>query len=327
MYRYLKKLLPQIEFGIAHGQMHEKELEGVMLAFLAGRYQVLLSTAIVESGLDIPSVNTIIINRADRFGLAQLYQLRGRVGRSARRAYAYLMTPPYRLMTEDARKRLRAIEAHSDLGSGFALAMRDLEIRGAGNILGAQQSGFIDEIGFDLYTKLLEETVAELKGEKIQRLPDTKLEGRLDLFLPDDYIDVKQQKVDIYRRLADARSLDDIEAIREEVTDRFGKMPQEAMRLFDAAGLRLAAAVTGADKVKVAPLRIAVEYPAALEFKRPQIEAIRRAIDAPIEFSMTGGFRFSVDLSAIRADDRLAYVRKALDRLGPDLVSSQVTVK
>ncbi|MDD4050497.1 MAG: transcription-repair coupling factor [candidate division Zixibacteria bacterium] len=316
MHRYLKKLLPQIEFGVAHGQMHEKELEGVMLAFLAGRYQVLLSTAIVESGLDIPSVNTIIINRADRFGLAQLYQLRGRVGRSPRRAYAYLMTPPYRLMTEDARKRLRAIEAHSDLGSGFALAMRDLEIRGAGNILGAQQSGFIDEIGFDLYTKLLEEAVAELKGEKIQRLPDTKLEARLDLFLPEDYVNVKQQKVDIYRRLADARSLDDIEAVREEVTDRFGKMPQEAVQLFDAAGLRLAASITGADKVKVGALRITVEYPATMEFKRAEIEAIRRAIDAPIEFSLTGGFKFTVDLSAIRSTDRLAYVRKALDRIG-----------
>lgn len=324
MYRYLKKLLPQVEFGIAHGQMHEKELEGVMLAFLAGRYQVLLSTAIVESGLDIPSVNTIIINRADRFGLAQLYQLRGRVGRSPRRAYAYLATPPYRLMTEDARKRLRAIEAHSDLGSGFALAMRDLEIRGAGNILGAQQSGFIDEIGFDLYTKLLEEAVAELKGEKIQRLPDTKLEGRLDLFLPDAYVDVKQQKVDIYRRLADARTLDDIEAVREEVIDRFGKMPTEATQLFDAAGLRLAAAITGAEKVKVDPLRITVEYPATMEFKRPQIESIRRAIEAPIEFSMTGGFKFTVDLSAIRAIDRLAYVRKSLDRLGAAFISSKV---
>ncbi len=141
MYRYLKKIVPQVEIGVAHGQMHERSLEGIMLAFLAGRFQVLLSTSIIESGLDIPSVNTIIINRADRFGLAQLYQLRGRVGRSSARAYAYLLTPPYRLLTEDARKRLRAIEAHADLGSGFALAMRDLEIRGAGNILGCAAIG------------------------------------------------------------------------------------------------------------------------------------------------------------------------------------------
>ncbi len=316
IYRFLKKLLPQVEIGIAHGQMHERELEGVMLAFLAGRYQVLLSTAIIESGLDIPSVNTIIINRADRFGLAQLYQLRGRVGRSARRAYAYLMTPSYKLLSDDARQRLRAIEAHSDLGSGFALAMRDLEIRGAGTILGARQSGFIGEIGFDMYTRLLEEAVAELKGEKPQRLPETKLEGSLDLLLPDDYVNDRQQKVDIYRRLADCRRLDDIEALREEVIDRFGRMPREAIQLFDAAGLRLTAAITGAEKVKVNQLRISVTYPAAAEFNRRDIEAIRRAIDAPIEFSMTGGFKFTVDLSAVRAADRLAYMRKALDRIG-----------
>ncbi|MCP4568656.1 MAG: transcription-repair coupling factor, partial [FCB group bacterium] len=326
IYRYLKKLLPQIEIGIGHGQMHERELEGVMLGFLAGRYQVLLCTAIIESGLDIPSVNTIIINRADRFGLAQLYQLRGRVGRSARRAHAYLMTPPYRLISDDARKRLRAIDAHSDLGSGFALAMRDLEIRGAGTILGPKQSGFIEEIGFDLYTKLLEETVAELKGEKLQRLPDTKLEGSLNLYLPEKYIDVKQQKVDIYRRLSDCQSLDAIEILREEMIDRFGRPPQEASQLFDGAGLRLAAAMTGADRVKVNRLRVTFEYPATALFNRTDIEAIRRAIEAPIEFSMMGGFKFIVDLSAVKEADRLAYLRNSLSHIAPTLNSTAVTV-
>ncbi len=324
VYRYLKKHLPQVEIAIAHGQMHERELEGVMLAFLAGRFQVLLCTSIIESGLDIPSVNTIIINRADRFGLAQLYQLRGRVGRSDRRAYAYLMTPPYRLLTDDARKRLRALEAHSDLGSGFALAMRDLEIRGAGEILGAKQSGFIEEIGFDLYTKILEEAVAELKGEKVERLPDTKLEGSLDLHLPDTYVNIKQQKVDIYRRLADCQRIDDIEKLREEVIDRFGRMPAEAAQLFDAAGLRLAAAITGAEKIKVNRLRITVEYPATVEFTRTDIEAIRRAIDVPMEFSMMGGFKFTADLSAVKSSERLTYVRKALDTLGAAQVSNRV---
>ncbi|MCP4705188.1 MAG: transcription-repair coupling factor, partial [candidate division Zixibacteria bacterium] len=176
IHRYIKKLLPQVTVAVAHGQMHERSLEGIMLAFLAGNFQILLCTSIIESGLDIPSVNTIIINRADRFGLAQLYQLRGRVGRSSMRAHAYLLAPSYRHMTPDARKRLRAIEAHTDLGSGFALAMKDLEIRGAGNILGAQQSGFIEEVGFDLYTKLLEEAIGELKGEEIIKPPDTKLD-------------------------------------------------------------------------------------------------------------------------------------------------------
>jgi transcription-repair coupling factor (superfamily II helicase) len=306
--------------------MHERELEGVMLAFLARRYQVLLCTSIIESGLDIPSVNTIIINRSDKFGLAQLYQLRGRVGRSPRRAYAYLMTPPYRMLSEDGRKRLRAIEAHSDLGSGFALAMRDLEIRGAGEVLGAKQSGFIEDIGFDLYTKILEEAVAELKGEKIERLPDTKLEGSLDLYLPDNYVNIKQQKVDIYRRLSDCYRLDDIEALREEVIDRFGRMPDQATQLFDGAGLRLAAAITGAEKVKVDRLRITVEYPPAVEFTRSDIEAIRKAVDVPLEFSMMGGFKFTADLSAIKSNDRLPYMRKALDAIGSAQVNRKVTV-
>ncbi|MCK5124729.1 MAG: transcription-repair coupling factor [candidate division Zixibacteria bacterium] len=326
MYRYLKKLLPQVEIGIAHGQMHERELEGVMLAFLAGRYQVLLCTSIIESGLDIPRVNTIIINRADRFGLAQLYQLRGRVGRSPRRAYAYLMTPPYRLMSPVAKKRMRAIESHSELGSGFALAMRDLEIRGAGQILGAKQSGFIEDIGFNLYTKLLEEAVAELKGEKLERLPDTKLEGSLDLYLPDDYVNIKQQKVDIYRRLSDCQKLDEIEALREEVEDRFGRMPKLAEQFFNAAGLRLTAAITGAEKIKVDKLRITVEYPESVTFNRSDIESIRRAIDAPIEFSIMGGLKFTVDVSGINANDRLHYMKKALDNIGTGQLSGRVKV-
>ncbi|MEE9442023.1 MAG: transcription-repair coupling factor [candidate division Zixibacteria bacterium] len=316
MYRYLKKFLPQVEIAIAHGQMHERELEGVMLAYLAGRFQVLLCTSIIESGLDIPRVNTIIINRADRFGLAQLYQLRGRVGRSPRRAYAYLVTPPYRLMSNDARKRMRAIEAHSDLGSGFALAMRDLEIRGAGQILGKKQSGFIEDIGFDLYTKLLEEAVAELKGEKIERLPDTKLEGKLDLYLSDDYVNIKQQKVDIYRRLADCVKLDQIEKIREEVEDRFGKMPAKAEEFFDATALRLMAAICGVERVIVNNLRIKIEFPPSLEVTRPFIEQIRKAIDAPVEFSLTGNFNITVDLSSINAKDRLKYMKKALGEIG-----------
>jgi transcription-repair coupling factor (superfamily II helicase) len=323
---YLKKLLPQVEIAVAHGQMHERELESIMLAFLAGRFQVLLCTSIIESGLDIPSVNTIIIDRADKFGLAQLYQLRGRVGRSPRRAHAYLMTPKYKLLTDDAKKRLRAIEAHSDLGSGFALAMRDLEIRGAGEILGAKQSGFIEEVGFDLYTKLLEEAVAELKGEKLERLPDTKLEGALEMHLPDEYVNVNQQKVDIYRRLADCKNLGEIEALRDEVVDRYGRLPQAAMQLFDAAGLRLAAAITGAEKVKVGQLRITIEYPATMEFTRPDIEAIRRAIHAPMEFSLMGGLKATVDLSAVNEPDRLAYMRKALDSIGAGFVENKAKV-
>ncbi|MDH4222247.1 MAG: transcription-repair coupling factor, partial [candidate division Zixibacteria bacterium] len=182
MYNFLRKLLPKIRIGIAHGQMEEKVLEKVMLAFLSGKYDCLLSTNIIESGLDIPDVNTIVINRADRFGLAQLYQLRGRVGRSNHKAYAYLLVPPFGDLNPNARKRVRAIQQYTELGSGFYLALRDLEIRGAGNILGPQQHGFIEEIGFDLYCQLLEEAVKEIKGEEITKVSKVKLEIDLDLF-------------------------------------------------------------------------------------------------------------------------------------------------
>ncbi|UCD18380.1 MAG: transcription-repair coupling factor [Candidatus Zixiibacteriota bacterium] len=315
MYRYLKKLVPQVEIAIAHGQMHERSLEGIMLAFLAGRFQVLLTTTIIESGLDIPTVNTIIISRADRFGLAQLYQLRGRVGRSVRRAYAHLMTPPYRLLTDDARKRLRAIEAHTELGSGFALAMKDLEIRGAGNILGAQQSGFIEEVGFDLYTRLLEEAVAELKGEEVVGTPDTRLEADLDLYLPDDYIDIRQQKVEIYQKIAGARNLDEIERIREDIEDRFGKLPQTAANLFEAAAVRVSAWANGIEKVRLKSGQVELFFDQSRTFQRRDIESWRRAVTRPMEFSLTGAPIIRIDLGQVKNTERLSYLRAILNRV------------
>ncbi|MBN2225815.1 MAG: transcription-repair coupling factor [candidate division Zixibacteria bacterium] len=315
MYRYLKKYLPQVEIAIAHGQMHERSLEGIMLAFLAGRFQVLLTTTIIESGLDIPSVNTIIINRADRFGLAQLYQLRGRVGRSARRAYAHLLTPPYRLLTNDARKRLRAIEAHAELGSGFALAMKDLEIRGAGNILGSQQSGFIEEVGFDLYTKLLEEAVAELKGEAVVGTPDTRLEADVDLLIPDYYIDNRQQKVEIYQRIAGVKNLDELERIRDDVEDRFGKLPQEAVNLFEAAAVRVSAWANEIDKVRMKNGLAEMSFAESKTLQRKDIEAWRRAVEHPMEFSLTGAPVIRIDLGQMKRTERLPYLRSVLNRV------------
>jgi transcription-repair coupling factor (superfamily II helicase) len=193
MYRFLMDLVPQIRIAVAHGQMDESLLEKVMLDFLGHKYDLLLVTSIIESGIDIPSVNTIIIDRADRFGLAQLYQLRGRVGRSNLRAYAYLLIPKIKILTQTARKRLRALEQFTQLGSGFHLALRDLEIRGAGNLLGPQQHGFIEEVGFDLYCKLLDEAVKELKGERIERQAEVKMEFDLDIYIPESYVSDSQQ--------------------------------------------------------------------------------------------------------------------------------------
>ncbi|MFH1687072.1 MAG: transcription-repair coupling factor [bacterium] len=315
MHRYLKKILPQAQIAIAHGQMHEKSLEGIMLAFMMGRYNVLLCTSIIESGLDIPSANTIIINRADRFGLAQLYQIRGRVGRSSQRAYAYLMTPPTRLLTADGVKRLRALEAHSDLGSGFALAMRDLEIRGAGTILGPKQSGYIEEIGFDMYNRLLEETVAELRGQAIERLPETKLELDVETFLSDDYINDRHHKVDIYRRLADCRNLDEVEKIREEVIDRFGSMPQSAVNLVDATAVKISAAMLELEKVKLRSGKVNLLFTKDRRLTRHEVEAFRRATDQPLEFGLVGRAKITLDLGQIAADNRLSYLRGVLGKI------------
>jgi len=315
MYRYVKKHLPQVEIAVAHGQMHERSLEGVMLAFLSGRFDVLMCTSIIESGLDMPNVNTIIINRADRFGLAQLYQLRGRVGRSARRAYAYLMTPQSRLMTRDAVKRLRALEAHSDLGSGFALAMRDLEIRGAGTLLGARQSGFIEELGYDLYQKLLEEAVARVKGAELTRLPETRLESDIEIYLPDTYVNDNQHKVDIYRRLAGSRTLEDVEKIREEVVDRFGRPPVSAVNLFEATAVKVSAAALEIERVKIKFGLVNLFFTENRRLTRPEVENFRRATDQPLQFSLIGDPRIDLDLSRIAENDRLAYLRAVLGRV------------
>ncbi|MCH7878250.1 MAG: transcription-repair coupling factor, partial [candidate division Zixibacteria bacterium] len=310
---YLEKLLPQVSLLVGHGQMPERQLENVMLQFVQGRAQLLLCTSIIESGLDIPNVNTIIIDRSDRFGMAQLYQLRGRVGRSSEQAYCYLLTPGYRRMTEDARKRLKAIESHTELGSGFALAMRDLELRGAGNMLGAKQSGFIDEIGFDMYSKLLEEAVAEFKGEGTRGLPATTLETDLEVYLPEDYIDINQHKVDVYRRLAQARSVSQVELIREELADRYGRPPQAALNLIEATALKLAAAQLRIDKVRMKSGRVELHYESGKEFDRPEIERMRQAVECHLEFVLSPNAIVTIDVGALKEEERLVYVRRALE--------------
>ncbi|MBI1987319.1 MAG: transcription-repair coupling factor [Nitrospinae bacterium] len=231
MRKSLQQLVPQVRVGIAHGQMPERDLERIMLRFLEGEFDLLLSTSIIESGLDIPSVNTIIINRADHFGLAQLYQLRGRVGRAQHQAYAYLMIPGEDLLSEVAKKRLQAIKELSGLGSGFLLASRDMEIRGAGNILGSEQSGNMSAIGFELYCKLLEEAIRELKGEASEDDVEPELLLGLEGYIPEDYISNANQRLDVYKRLSDIREPEDLQWIQEELIDRYGALPEALGRL------------------------------------------------------------------------------------------------
>jgi transcription-repair coupling factor (superfamily II helicase) len=235
---HIKKIVPQARIIFAHGQMNEKEMEQAMLDFIDYKYDILVATTIIENGIDIPRANTIIINRADNYGLSQLYQLRGRVGRSNRRAYAYLLIPSEVELTPIAKRRLSAIREFSDLGAGFRIAALDLELRGAGNILGGQQSGQLDALGFDLYTKMLERTIQELKGEEIEEESSVSLNLGADVSIPNDYINETAQRLRTYKRISSADSEEDLRRIYAEIQDRYGKIPESVDNLFEYARLR-----------------------------------------------------------------------------------------
>jgi transcription-repair coupling factor (superfamily II helicase) len=241
----VRRLVPQARLVVGHGQMNEKEMERVMLDFIEFKHDVLVATTIIENGIDIPRANTIIINRADQYGLSQLYQLRGRVGRSNRRAYAYLLIPGEQELSPIAKRRLAAIREFSDLGAGFRIAALDLELRGAGNLLGGQQSGHMDALGFDLYTQMLERTVAELRGEAVEDEISVSLNLGVDVAIPDEYINDMGQRLRTYKRVSSARDEETLSTIREEVRDRYGRLPESVEQLFGYALLRRLAEDTG----------------------------------------------------------------------------------
>jgi transcription-repair coupling factor (superfamily II helicase) len=303
IYRYLKKLLPLVKIVIGHGQMPEKRLEKVMIDFLAGEYQLLLSTTIIESGLDMPSVNTIIVNRSDKLGLAQLYQLRGRVGRSSRKAFAHLLIPPLKLMSDKARKRLRAIEEFTELGSGFQLAMRDLEIRGAGNILGPQQHGFIEEVGFDLYCRLLDEAVAELRDQVSPRERiDVKIQTDLELFIPETYIADPNLRVEIYRNMFEIDNRERLELYREELADRFGPPPNEVENLLNLAESRVLASNLGAGRLSFRKGELHLEFPPEREFTKDEIEGWGQRVTGKMEFESGDGLVMRLKLENTKGE-------------------------
>jgi transcription-repair coupling factor (superfamily II helicase) len=238
---YLRRILPSVKIAVAHGEMPERELETVMLKFYQCEIDILVSTAIIGSGLDIPTANTIIINRADMMGLADLYQLRGRVGRGNVRAYAYFLIPNEDIIKEEAKKRLQAIQEMSYLGAGFRLALKDLEIRGAGNLLGAEQSGHIHLVGFDLYMEMLEKAVAELKGIKIEEEFEPLISLRVNAYIPEEYIDDITLRLNLYRRIASSRTQEALRALELEIDDRFGRPPDEVKHLMDIMRLKITA--------------------------------------------------------------------------------------
>jgi transcription-repair coupling factor (superfamily II helicase) len=258
----LKELVPEARIAIGHGQMQERDLENIMLDFANHEFDILVCTTIIESGLDIPNANTIIIDQADKLGLAQLYQIRGRVGRSDVQAYAYCFYRPEKVLTDTAQNRLKAIREFTSLGSGYQIALRDMEIRGVGNILGAEQHGHMVAVGFDLYCKLLEESVAELKGEAVAGDADTQIDINVTAFIPDDYIPDQQHRIIEYKRLADVKTERDLIMLTEEWRDRFGPLPGEVKQLVQIVKLRLLASRVNVSAIKpdMVGLRLMVNY-------------------------------------------------------------------
>ena len=316
---YIRRLVPQARVAVGHGQMDEHHLEKIMMGFLEREYDILVSTMIIESGLDIPNVNTLIVNRADRLGLAQLYQLRGRVGRSSHKAYAYFMVPRGGQATELARKRLSVLQEFEALGSGFKIAMRDLEIRGAGNILGQQQHGHLVAIGFELYCRLLEEAVAQLKGEELPESVATKIEIDADYLVPDDYVPDPEEKMRVYKKIAVMTDAAEVEALRGELTDRYGPPPAPAAMLLQVAAIRIRAWQAGVDRVRIRGPKAELWLRSGLKLGRADIEGLVRNSPNKLAFDATSEFKIIVHFKG--GSDRMADVAQLLVPLGETAVA------
>ncbi|MDQ3665617.1 MAG: transcription-repair coupling factor [Acidobacteriota bacterium] len=305
----VKRLVSQARIVVGHGQMNEKEMERVMLDFIEFKYDVLVATTIIENGIDIPRANTIIINRADAYGLSQLYQLRGRVGRSNRRAYAYLLIPGEQELSPIARRRLAAIREFSDLGAGFRIAALDLELRGAGNFLGGQQSGHMDALGFDLYTQMLERTVAELRGEQVDDETSVSINLGVNLVIPDDYIQDMGQRLRTYKRVSSARDEGALADIRRETEDRYGRLPPPVAELFAYARLRRLAEEVGVISIDKTADGMAIKF---REKARISPEKLRVLVSARAHATFTPSGILRMDLSDEESDGVLRVAREAL---------------
>ena len=310
----LSRLFPQARIGIAHGQMAEEQLEDIMIDFLEKKYDILVCTTIIEIGLDIPNTNTIIIDDAHKFGLSQLYQLRGRVGRTDRRAYAYFLYPSYRSISATAKKRLQAIKEFSELGSGFKLAMRDLEIRGAGNLLGKEQHGSVGEVGFNLYCRLLEEAVKELRGEKEGKEKGKEItpviDVKIDAYIPGEYIPDLKQRVLIYRKLAEIKDLEDLERIKEELRDRYGIYPWELKNLLEIIYLKIFLRKLGISSLVVKENKLILRYLQndKIKAKLSRLPSFYQQRLIKEEFRLTGISK--IDLSGIKSAEILKFLKE-----------------
>ncbi|HEY1160435.1 MAG TPA: transcription-repair coupling factor [Terracidiphilus sp.] len=317
----IQELVPEARVAVGHGQMSETELERVMLAFMRHEYDVLVATTIIENGLDIPLANTILINRADRHGLSELYQLRGRVGRSNRRAYAYLLIPPENELTEIARRRLAALKEFSDLGAGFKIAALDLELRGAGNMLGGEQSGHIEAVGFELYTSMLEAAVKEMKGETSEERPATQLNLGIALRIDESYVPEENQRLRLYKKIAGAASEAAVVEVRAELEDRYGMPPDATVYLLEAALVRLECERMGIAQVdrKRGELQIRFMENAVVD---PQtlMRLVAKNAKRGAQFTPQGLLKYP--LTATRPDEVLLEIHDVLDKLAPAPVNA-----
>ena len=317
----IQELVPAARVAVGHGQMGESDLEKVMLAFMRHEFDVLVATTIIENGLDIPLANTILINRADRHGLSELYQLRGRVGRSNRRAYAYLLIPPENELTEIARRRLAALKEFSDLGAGFKIAALDLELRGAGNMLGGEQSGHIEAVGFELYTSMLEAAVKELKGETSEERPATQLNLGIALRIDESYVPEENQRLRLYKKIAGARSEAAVDEVRAEMQDRYGSLPDATVYLLEAAMLRLRCERIGIAQIdrKRGEVQIRFTENAAVD---PQhlMRLVARHAKRGAQFTPQGLLKYP--LGATRPDEVLLEIQDVLESLAPATINA-----
>ncbi|MDH3961086.1 MAG: transcription-repair coupling factor, partial [Desulfuromonadales bacterium] len=306
---FLRQLVPQAKVGVGHGQMPEKELERVMLDFIEGRTNLLVCTTIIENGIDISSANTMIINRADCFGLSQLYQLRGRVGRSHQRAYAYLMIPGEGLLTRDARERLKVLQEQAELGAGFRIARHDLELRGAGDLLGARQAGQVAAIGFEMYTELLEETIQELQGQSREESVDPEIRLGLSAFLPEAYVADPNQRLVLYRKLASA--VDDVEIYQagDELRDRYGELPEAAELLLEVMKLRVLMKQLHVELAEFDGHNLVFAFPGNTKVAPEQILAL---LEDGKKYSFSPDYRLSIRLGRIAREEVLTIAKKEL---------------
>jgi transcription-repair coupling factor (superfamily II helicase) len=310
----LREMIPSARLAIAHGQMPEGELESTMLTFSNGDAEILLCTTIIESGLDIPRVNTIVIEDAQKFGLSQLYQLRGRVGRAGIQAHAWLLYPKQSQLSEAARQRLRAIQEFTQLGSGYQLAVRDMEIRGVGNLLGAEQSGQMDAIGFDLYMEMLDDAIKEIRGQEIPQVDDTQIDLNLTAFIPADYIPDLDQKMSAYRAVAVAQSKQELTQIAADWSDRYGPIPTAAQQLLRVVELKQMAKSLGFSRIKPENkqhivLETPMEEPAWNLLKENLPEYLRsRFVYTPNKVTVRG-------LGVLKADQQLDSLLDYLSRI------------